>query len=197
MRPEENIRFAPVPAVLKGDRRIMLRPLGPDDGEALAEFYASIPRHDYRFYSPHPLTRAEAFKAVERHAVSETSVCIVGVEERGQIAGYAWVEWGGPESEAGVFGICVRPEFQGGGMGQALMGRLLEAAHGLGPARISLTVQAANPRALALYRKMGFAVVREQMRAAFEEFPAEPEYHMERAVRHGPGLSTASAALRC
>jgi len=50
---------------------------------------------------------------------------------------------------------------------------------------MSLTVQLANNRAVALYHKMGFTIVREQMRAASEAcgFPAETEYYMERRVR--------------
>ena len=48
---------------------------------------------------------------------------------------------------------------------------------------MSLTVQKANPRAVALYQKMGFEIVREQMRNQVEEFPPEPEYYMERKVR--------------
>lgn len=60
---------------------------------------------------------------------------------------------------------------------------LLEVVEYIGPQAMSLTVQKANPRAFALYSKMGFQVVREQMRNQAEEFPPEPEYYMERNAR--------------
>ena len=183
MQHEERARFAPVLAGLKDGGQITLRPLSPSDGEAMTEFYLSVPREDYRFYSPHPLTREEALKTVERHRDTDAFVCVVGVDAEGRIVGYAWYDWDGPDSAASVFGICIRREFQGSGTGQALIGRLFEIAREIGPERMSLTVQKANPRAVALYRKMGFAVVREQTRPAFEEFPADPEYYMERVAR--------------
>ncbi|MDF1514754.1 MAG: hypothetical protein P1S60_13175 [Anaerolineae bacterium] len=48
-----------------------------------------------------------------------------------------------------------------------------------------MTVQKANPRAraVALYRKTGFQIIREQMRGQMEEFPPEPEYYMERIIK--------------
>jgi ribosomal protein S18 acetylase RimI-like enzyme len=57
--------------------------------------------------------------------------------------------------------------------------RLLEAARIHGPPVMSLTVQKANKRAVALYRKTGFRIVREQQRAT----DGEPEYCMELNVR--------------
>ena len=63
------------------------------------------------------------------------------------------------------------------------MRRLLEIAQTVGPLVISLTVQKANPRAIRLYRTMGFRLVREQTRPASNWFPAEPEYYMERATQ--------------
>jgi ribosomal protein S18 acetylase RimI-like enzyme len=183
MRPEERARFVPLAAELKDGRKITIRMLAPTDGEALAEFYGSVPREDYRFYGPHPLTRAAALQKVEQGADSPTFVCAVGVEETGRIVGYAWYRWKESDSPTSVFGICIRREYQGGGTGQAILRRLLEVAREVGPERMCLTVQKANTRAVALYQKMGFEIVREQTRGAFEEFPDEPEYYMERATR--------------
>jgi ribosomal protein S18 acetylase RimI-like enzyme len=44
---------------------------------------------------------------------------------------------------------------------------------------MGLTVQKANPRGMALYQKMGFGVVREQVRPS----DGEPEFYMERRFR--------------
>lgn len=48
---------------------------------------------------------------------------------------------------------------------------------------MALTVQLANPRAIALYQKMGFRIVRQQVRDRIGDFAAEPEYAMEQIVR--------------
>jgi len=52
-----------------------------------------------------------------------------------------------------------------------------ERNHGSGVA--GRTVQIANTRAVALYEKMGFRIVRRQLRASDDE----PEYYMEMALR--------------
>jgi L-phenylalanine/L-methionine N-acetyltransferase len=56
-------------------------------------------------------------------------------------------------------GMTVREEWQGKGVGTALMGALTALADGwLNVFRIELTVYTDNERALALYRKFGFVV---------------------------------------
>ena len=57
---------------------------------------------------------------------------------------------------------------------------MIEAAEQEGVTLMSPTVQKANPRAIRLYRSVGFRIVREQTRPANTWFPAEPEYYMER-----------------
>ena len=66
------------------------------------------------------------------------------------------------------------------GLGQTMMTRLLHIAERVGLPVMGLTVQKANRRALALYRKMGFRIVREQVRGQVEELAPEPEVYMER-----------------
>ena len=56
-------------------------------------------------------------------------------------------------------GMAVRDEFQGQGVGRALMTALTELADGwLNVRRLELTVYTDNARAIALYRKFGFVV---------------------------------------
>src|SRR6185436_6242636 len=54
-------------------------------------------------------------------------------------------------------GMAVRSEFQGKGVGNALMSALIEVADNwLNVSRLELTVFTDNERAIALYRKHGF-----------------------------------------
>jgi ribosomal protein S18 acetylase RimI-like enzyme len=50
---------------------------------------------------------------------------------------------------------------------------------------VDLTVQHANTRAVILYQKMGFKIVREQVRGTPDDpygFDMEPEYYMEQKM---------------
>jgi ribosomal protein S18 acetylase RimI-like enzyme len=181
---DENVRqrFAPIQVSLKDGRLITIRFLEPRDVAALGDFYESVPREDVRFYCPHPLTRQKAAeKAAE--AAGPRLVALVAESSTGEIVGYAWYRWKADDSRSSGLGICIRRDHQGIGTGRALMPRLLEVARDVGPPLMTLTVQKANARAVALYQQMGFRIVAEQMRRAFDEFPAEPEYRMELRVR--------------
>ena len=177
MTPADQQRFPPVAITLRNGTPAVIRPLAETDGEALAEFYAGIPPEDVFFYAPHPLTREYAFKNAAQ-AASPTEVVLVLEPAGGGIGGYAWYRWPVGADISG-FGICVARSFQGAGAGQQLMSRLLEVARTVGPPVMSLTVQKRNPKGVELYTKMGFRIIREQVRTA----DGEPEYHMERRVR--------------
>lgn len=184
MKPEDALRFPAVPAQLKNNVPATLRPLALRDGPALAEFYASIKWGEYRHYTAYPLSPLTAAKnAANADADQIVTILLVGADER--IGGYAWYRWSKPDARDSVFGICVRGEYQNVGTGAALMRRIAEVAREVGPPIMSLTVQLANARAVALYQKQGFKIVREQMRPEIPQlgFFAEPEYYMERATR--------------
>jgi len=178
MREQDQLRFPRTEVALRDGRKVTIRALAADDAEALADFYESIPEEDHRFYWPHPLTREKA-AAKASEALHPFFTCLLAETQDRQIAGYAWFRWQDGNSRSSTLGVCIRQNFQGMGAGTALLRRLLEIAQTVGPPVMSLTVQKANPRGLGLYRKMGFHVVREQLR----EGDSEPEYYMERKVR--------------
>lgn len=182
MTPEIQQRFPAVSVNLRNGEMVTLRPLSDDDGESLAAFYEGIPREDIRFYCPHPLDREHAFANAEKASEPNLAVIVLETPDR-QVGGYAWFRWREADAEKSHFGICVRRDYQGLGAGHALMSRLMKVSAEVGPSVMCLTVQLANDRAVALYRKMGFLVVREGTREAFAEFPAEPQYWMERQCR--------------
>ncbi len=184
MTPEDRMLYPALPAPLKNGETVHIRPLTPDDGEALAACYTQVPHEHIRFYCPYPLDRAQALANAAK-ADSPTEVVLVAEANGKVIGGYAWYRWSPPDAERSNFGICLQPAYQNLGLGRALLTRLLEIARHLGPPIMSLTVQHANVRAVKLYTSMGFVPLREQTRHhdPARGFAEEPEYYMELRVR--------------
>ena len=59
-------------------------------------------------------------------------------------------------AHTGVLGMGLLPPFRGQGHGRRLVGASLQAAKRAGFSRVELTVHADNPRAIALYERVGF-----------------------------------------
>ncbi|MCA0969196.1 GNAT family N-acetyltransferase [Halobacillus litoralis] len=68
--------------------------------------------------------------------------------------GYGFIDEETPE-----LGIAITDTARGKGLGEALMKRLIQAAQEEGRPALSLSVDSANEKALALYKKLGFIVV--------------------------------------
>ncbi|MDQ0031037.1 ribosomal-protein-alanine N-acetyltransferase [Arthrobacter bambusae] len=78
----------------------------------------------------------------------------VVAEADGQIVAYAGLMC--IEPIADVQTIAVVPEFEGRGIGSAILAELLEEARRRGAVEVLLEVRADNPRAQALYVRFGF-----------------------------------------
>lgn len=59
-------------------------------------------------------------------------------------------------AHAGVLGMGVLPAYRGRGLGRKLIEKTLQAAQLAGFWRVELAVHADNPRAIALYERVGF-----------------------------------------
>jgi ribosomal protein S18 acetylase RimI-like enzyme len=177
MRKEQALEGAyPVKATLKNGKTVTVRPLSVKDGEKLAHFYEQIPEEDYFFYCPNALDRENALKKAA-NADAANFVCLVIETEQSEIAGYAWYRWGNSFDKS-EFGICIRRDHHGIGAGKIIMTKLMQTAEIYGPPVMSLTVQKANEGAVKLYPKLGFKIIREQLRGGDNE----PEYYMENVV---------------
>jgi ribosomal protein S18 acetylase RimI-like enzyme len=80
-------------------------------------------------------------------------------ESTGQVAGVALSSFIAGDV-AHIAELCVMPEARGAGLGYELLRRSVEASRSAGAKRISLTVTAANDKALALYARCGFREIR-------------------------------------
>jgi ribosomal protein S18 acetylase RimI-like enzyme len=102
------------------------------------------------------------------------AACLVSVIEiQGHMAGAIWIE---PDPQRiYIAELQVRPEWQGRGIGTAVLERTIAegAAHGV---PVELSVLEANPRARQLYERLGFEVIEK----------APPFVHL----RHGTGQSS-------
>ncbi len=183
MIPAQMPLAPPVSVTLRDGAVYTQRLITEYDAPALAEFYASVPRDDSRFYmGPSALNEAHA-EVDAQEAVSPLVVALVLESSDGRIVAFSWYRWAEGVDQVSTFGICVRRGFQGIGAGEAMITRVISVAEHVGPDVMSLTVQKANLRAQKLYLKSGFQIVREQMIGERDGFDAEPEYYMERSVR--------------
>ncbi|MGC9003432.1 MAG: GNAT family N-acetyltransferase [bacterium] len=133
---------------------MIIRELQRDDGERLGRFFENLSPQTEHFFHPFPLTSASSLSFVER----EDIVCFVA-EEGGEIIGFIW--WEPKEADFPSIGICVADEYQGKGVGKALLERLIEEAERRRKKGLRLITMKDNFRAIALYKKCGFYIVGE------------------------------------
>lgn len=70
---------------------------------------------------------------------------------------FGWAGMDASGARAHILSIDVEPNFQGRGVGTALISSLLSSAQRMGKAKCVLEVACSNAPALALYKKFGFS----------------------------------------
>lgn len=80
----------------------------------------------------------------------------------------------------GGFGISVRRDYWGMGVGSALLSAIIESARTMGLEQVELEVVASNIRALILYKKFGFEIIGTRRHAfRYRDGRYENEYLMQ------------------
>ena len=147
---------------LKDGTRLALRSPVPEDAEMLLGYLDAVRREtDWLEFGPRdPLPTVEKEREWITRMTSGDRVHQILVEAEGQPVALAGVS---PASgfdklrHTVVFGISVRRDFWGRGIGRMLGERLLDWCRGhAGIRRVVLGVHGDNPRARALYDAMGF-----------------------------------------
>lgn len=134
---------------------IKLRVLTDSDQDALLEFYLSLNSETVKFFHPWEFT----IEAIQKHCqavMDQDHISVVAENGHGKIIGHAFIN--GIKTKKPVFGIGLREDYKGIGLGKKLMRYVLSKARARGLRRITLTVIKENTKARALYEKFGFKV---------------------------------------
>jgi ribosomal protein S18 acetylase RimI-like enzyme len=130
---------------LNDGREIELRPIQIMDREQLINFYQEIPSHTQTL-SPDLIDL--------RFRYPRYYIGLVTIHEN-QLVGYGEIEET-QEQDRGELIIHIHPDYQGLGLGTAMMIMLLNEANSRDLSHINLKVTADNLGALRLFRKFGF-----------------------------------------
>lgn len=138
---------------------ILIRPIRPEDETLYTAFFEKIDKEDVRlrFFSPHValshaflarLTQIDYAREMAFVAIAKTSGLLLGVVRF--IAD--------PDFITGEYGVLVRSDLKGKGLGWALMNQMIDYARASGLQQIYGEVLARNTTMLAMCRELGFTI---------------------------------------
>lgn len=166
-------RFAirPYPAELvetvvwKG-RDLVLRPIRPDDELRHIEFLTHLDPEDIRlriFYTRRTMERSELARLTQIDYTREMAFIAVAAGPDGllQTLGVARAMTD-PDNISAEFGVIVRSELKGGGLGRILMDKLIRYLRANGTRRLEAVVLQENTRMLEMARRLGLRDAPEQ-----------------------------------
>jgi len=135
-----------------------IRPANEDDLDELLRYAEALFSEGLPgiFRRPMP-TREEELEFIRSHTTRPNSVLLLAVvgEELVGVAGFL-AETLPERAHAGEFGISIAQGWRGRGIGSALLAALFVWATERGIRRIEGSAFVTNPRALELYRRLGF-----------------------------------------
>ena len=148
------------------DRSLVLRPIRPEDEARHLEFLNRLEPTDIRmrvFYSRQSIERTELARLTQidyerEMAFVATALGPSGEEETLAVARAVT----DPDNIGAEFGIVVRSDLKGGGLGRVLMDKLFNYLRQRGTQCVHATVLKENARMLALTQAMGFVLDAEQ-----------------------------------
>jgi acetyltransferase len=144
---------------LRGGRRVLIRPVLPQDEDITSAFFGSLPawaRYD-RFMAPMPNLPPELIKRFTHidyasHLALVAEVFVDGRETVVAEARYVTVA----DPSVAEFAVAVAEDWQGQGLASLLLSTLLRRAAGAGIRRVVGETLATNGTMLHLARKAGF-----------------------------------------
>ena len=136
---------------------IIIRHVEKEDIPAIREIFAGRNAYTGTLQLPHP--SLELWK--QRLEKLPSNVYSLLAEIDGKVVGQAGlaVEQNPRRRHVAGFGMAVHDDYQGKGIGTALLKELVDLAENwVGVTRIELTVYTDNAAAIALYEKLGFVI---------------------------------------
>jgi putative acetyltransferase len=159
---------------LKDGKEVLIRKFLMDDKEKFVEMYESLSAEAVRWGMP-PYTRERLEKGWLGNLQNLISIVAFYGDK---IVGHAQIfKFPQPQLKAtGDLVIYLHQDFQGVGLGTAMLSKLIELAKKEGLHRIGLTVVADNKSAINLYKKFDFKIEGVKRDAYFGE---DGKYHDE------------------
>lgn len=145
-----------------GDRTWRLQPIKPTDVELFPAFLAKVSQEDIRlrFLAPRKHFPHQMLVRLTQLDYDREMAFVALDVESGELGGIARISCD-PDHETAEFGLLVRTDLQGHGIGRALMERLLDYARADGIGRIEGHVLDENTKMLEMCRRLGFTLKRD------------------------------------
>ena len=160
-----NFAIRPYPAHLEETvqwrgQTLLLRPIRPEDEALHMEFLQHLEAQDIRmrvFYSRRSMERSELARLVQIDYAREMVFIALASTPGSQPQTLGVVRaMTDPDNVAAEFGVIVRSDLKGGGLGLLLMRKLIAYLRAQGTARLVATVLVENERMLKLATELGF-----------------------------------------
>lgn len=160
---------------------IVIRALEPEDYIDVATLYSGPNVVAGSLHLPHPAQ--DMWRRRLENTDTETPRLVAAVE--GMVVGAASLEIGeGRRRHSGLIEMAVRDDYQGRGVGAALIEAMIDLAEGwLGLVRLEMVVFTDNTPALTLYKRHGFEVEGTLRRYAYRNGALADVYTMARLVQ--------------
>ncbi|MNB70903.1 Acetyltransferase YpeA [compost metagenome] len=167
---------------------ITIRELVPEDAAALLQLQLALD-HESSYMMLEPGERQSDANRT-RETISGFASdpygrsILLGAEAGGELAGYVSARGGNANRNrhSAYLVLGVRNDFQGRGIGGALLRRLETWAAEAGLVRLELTVMTHNERAVSLYRKHGFDIEGTKLRSLRVDGNWVNEYYMGKII---------------
>jgi len=162
--PNRSLAIRPYPSgwektvVDRSGARFTLRPIRPADVALYPAYLGRVDPEDMRLRFLMPMKVIPPDLMVRLTQLDyDRDIAFVALEASGELAGIVRYA-SGPERDAAEFGVLVRSDLKGHGLGRALMQHLIDYGRAEGIGRLDGFVLAENARMLALCRELGFDV---------------------------------------
>jgi acetyltransferase len=163
-RPNPDLAVRPYPSgwesrVEAAGRPFVLRPIRPADAELYPAFLAKVTPEDLRLRFLTPMRTIGSEMLIRLTQLDyDRDIAFVALEAgSGELAGIVRYS-ADPDHEAAEFGVLVRSDLHGLGLGTILLRRLIEYGRADGLKRLDGVIFRENQVMLALCRDLGFAV---------------------------------------